>query len=620
MSEREKRSAARTALALTICLILTFVILTANGRGRLASSTAFAQASPTPSGFFIEWVNPDTDTSTEVSAQAKTGRADSSNYHLVAWINRLPENVYVEFCAEAGGATADCNPTSERITPESTGATQVSDDTFEHFWTNLPAEGAYALTARFFSGGTLLDTDTVAITINNVVESPAPPNSVSEGVEIVDPANGDPLGFYRAPGEDVFTGVMQVAASEGATVVEAKYTISAPGTEPNWKSCGFETKGDAEEDGLRCELDEGDTPEGVNGVAAVAYDDPSESTADQPSQVQGQFREGADAHRSDGYVPTPDEVILEFLNEDGSPAGDAVTVTPGDCSPVLRATVLDQEDNAVAGVNVDLHAQGPDDDIRFVDEDPAMAPNQGSHTTSDPASNCEGSNSGTQGEHDAPAGDDTKHVESTDNTNDAGQFSVRLFHASSGDIPGETQISAWADLDGNDVFCSQEPSDIAAIGWGQGATATGVGSETDACTLPGSSPTPTATSSPTSSPSPSPTEGSPTASPTSSPTPARERVATTLSIRYRKGNFSGTAESRQGRCRKGRVVTVREQRRGPDRRVGTDRTNRRGSWKVRARRARGRHYAVVAVKRYRQSDGTMVICRKDKSPTIRARG
>ena len=607
MIKSEGRVLARTALVFTVFMSLLYLVLSGNAGG---FGTAGAQVSPT-SGYSIQWVNPDTDSNSEVSAQNKQGVNNSNSYHLVAWVNRLPADAFVEFCVD------DCNPSSERITPENAGADFVSPDTFEHFWSTLPAEGAYTLRARLFSGGTLLAEDTVSVTVNNAVESPAPPNSVSEGVEITDPANGEELGFYRPPDTTLYTAVLDVAASAGTTVIEAKYTISAPGTEPIWKRCGIEGTDDAQGDGLRCELEEGASAEDVTAVAAVAYDDPTAGEA--PDDLQAQFREGGDGHRIDGYTQVPEALALDFVAADGAAQGDAASTNPATCSPLLRATVIDQNGESVPQVNVDFHARGPDDDIRFVQvADNAMkAPDLGGHTATDPASNCTGGNTGTQGEHDSPADDDTKHVESMNNTNDAGQFTVQLYHANSGEVPGTTQINAWADLDGNDQFCSREPSDNAAIGWGQGATASGVPSETSSCILPGATPTstPSATPSASSTGSATPT----TTTTTTTPSPTRKRIASTATIKFRNGTFKGIVRSSNKKCRTGRLVKVKKQRRGRDATVGRDRTNRSGAWSERERRARGRYYAVAAKKRFTQRNGTIVICRSDKSPTIRVR-
>lgn len=131
------------------------------------------------------------------------------------------------------------------------------------------------------------------------------------------------------------------------------------------------------------------------------------------------------------------------------------------------------------------------------------------------------------------------------------------------------------------------------------------------------SPTPTGspTGSPTASPSPSPT-----ASPTPSPVPT-VRVASTITIRHsnRPHRFKGRVRSERRRCRSGRRVVVKKVRRGPDRTVARDTTNRRGKWaKAHRKGRRGRYYAIARRKTF-STPNANVVCRRARSRTIRAR-
>jgi hypothetical protein len=65
-------------------------------------------------------------------------------------------------------------------------------------------------------------------------------------------------------------------------------------------------------------------------------------------------------------------------------------------------------------------------------------------------------------------------------------------------------------------------------------------------------------------------------------------------------------------------VSVRKKKRGRDPVVGSDVTDNRGRYKIRYRK-KGTYYGVVAQKSFIASDGDSIICRRDKSPTVRIR-
>jgi hypothetical protein len=105
----------------------------------------------------------------------------------------------------------------------------------------------------------------------------------------------------------------------------------------------------------------------------------------------------------------------------------------------------------------------------------------------------------------------------------------------------------------------------------------------------------------------------------SAPPGKKERIPTTLTIRYdrNRNRFKGAALSVRKACRRDRLVRVRRHRRGPNPVVGTEITNRKGKWSLRRRPRRGRFYALTPRKLFTYPDGTTVICQTDRAPTIR---
>ncbi|MGH2788054.1 MAG: hypothetical protein ACRDJV_09105 [Actinomycetota bacterium] len=93
------------------------------------------------------------------------------------------------------------------------------------------------------------------------------------------------------------------------------------------------------------------------------------------------------------------------------------------------------------------------------------------------------------------------------------------------------------------------------------------------------------------------------------------KVASKVNI---KGRFKGKVRSAVKKCRTGRKVVVKKIRRGPDRVKAKDRTNKRGLYKARNRKAKGRFYAVAKRKKF-TSGGSTIICKKAKSRKLRRR-
>ncbi|MDQ3877604.1 MAG: hypothetical protein M3290_04545 [Actinomycetota bacterium] len=94
-------------------------------------------------------------------------------------------------------------------------------------------------------------------------------------------------------------------------------------------------------------------------------------------------------------------------------------------------------------------------------------------------------------------------------------------------------------------------------------------------------------------------------------------MITDLTINYSRGRFHGRARAGTGQCRRGRTVTIKRQRRGPDQTLGTKITRgRRGKYELSFPNAHGRFYATVAKKTYFDAQGNEYDCTADRSPTI----
>lgn len=118
-------------------------------------------------------------------------------------------------------------------------------------------------------------------------------------------------------------------------------------------------------------------------------------------------------------------------------------------------------------------------------------------------------------------------------------------------------------------------------------------------------------------PEPEPSESG-TASPTGSPTGGPggpEKHDSTITIRYGNDKFSGAVKS-ANKCKPKREVVVRKVRKGRDRIVGRDTTNKKGKWSDEVADAKGRYYAKVAKRVFTQGS-TRVECGGAKSKKIR---
>ncbi|MGH2805982.1 MAG: calcium-binding protein, partial [Actinomycetota bacterium] len=288
------------------------------------------------------------------------------------------------------------------------------------------------------------------------------------------------------------------------------------GSDPSWKQCALARiaqSGSGPGQGrIRCVLanvDQGG--QSVTAIAAVANESPA-GPSFTPARFDPNLNQSGDAIRVLPYEQ--DAVSMEIDNVSVREDSDPETGFRDSCSEGQTATILDQNGNAIAGMSIDIHAVGPSDQLKFQgggllaaqsppSSDP-LPPDNG-HGEPEPNYVCEEDPSvggrsgqtfaGAQGEHNRPGAPDLKHGESS--TGNFGTFGIGM-HS---DRAGETFITFWADEDDDDLFCSQEPSIAATIGWDQPAPTAGAETpvKTD-CPIP-DPPLPG-----TESPSPEPTD------------------------------------------------------------------------------------------------------------------
>ena len=414
----------------------------------VAASLAGAPVSRAQSGT-IAFLNPSGYTSaTDRTLSAKQDADDT--YHLVAWVNNLPPSPLVEFQMRALPAGNEMTFTGTRV-----GNTFEADLDLAGL-----SDGAYSLSAVLYSNLQQVDDDQVTVTVNN---SDIPPPAAANTVEILSPSNGEGAGFFtpegKAPGFLVST-----IASEGTERIRVLYSMSDPGSAPEWKQCGFAAPDSNLVAQIRCAVATGDAPGQVTAIAAVANKTP---TGTPPAAAD----DSGDAHSIIPYLQQATTVDVD---------PSSATQDVGVCRKYTM-TVGDQQNSPIAGMNVDVHATGPGDQVQFAtidptpvttETDPFQAPDRGASShrhSSENALRCSNDgNLGQQGETNVPGGDDIKHVESTTPAESIGgtdEFGRWTFAVHSR-VAGATQIVAWADTNGDDIPGATEASGGGQLGWG----------------------------------------------------------------------------------------------------------------------------------------------------------
>ncbi|MFN2594200.1 MAG: hypothetical protein ABR579_04850 [Actinomycetota bacterium] len=296
---------------------------------------------------------------------------------------------------------------------------------------------------------------------------------------------------------------VQYTGSPSSSYIRTFYTTSAPGTEPNWKECATESVGsNGADNGIRCTLASADDQAAVTALASVINDSPND--------YDDRFNQSGDAVAVSPYVQQPTALTID-------PAGASQRVGLSNseiffCSTASLVTLTDQLGRQIPGANIDVHATGPSDTLKFDTFSTVLsknkAPDRGDHAEQT-AYDCTGQNTttgappgdanpDTEGVHRRFGAPDRKHIESLGGgTSDAGTFSFR-FHA---DDVGQTDFTAWVDeqddgcLTNDDLFLPGELYAVGAVGWGQDPITPVVQPYESAipCSPDGGTPTPTDT-------------------------------------------------------------------------------------------------------------------------------
>ena len=506
------RQQRRRALSALITIAFSLVIL-------VAPLVAMAVAQNQPS---IKIWNPSdyNETENESPMIVSDRRADAdeeddlkeATYRLMATSQNTPNPALVEFELVIS--------TVSTITIGT--ATQAGPDAWELHWDIPPTvvDGPYTLRAILYAGSGITATEVDRDEAPVVIRTGHPAaDAAAETLDINYPLNGSEAGFYTNPENGVTSTRVEVEFSSGTTYIELFYTTSDPGDEPEWKSCFFEDvaftgEAPAQKFPMRCTLEPQDQGGlSVTGLAAVPNNSPSDPAFS--AEYDPNLDQAGDAVRVFPYKQDATSVTVDDpeLRHEG---------TGTSCTAPIFVTIRDQNGELISGINMDVHARGPSDQLNFrVPGTPLFqrppsavkAPDK-AHSGLESAYAC-GSptqNFATirQGDHNVPGGPDVKHIESSTseqrgeraNTNQ-GRFGISL---NSPDANGGSQITFWADEDGDDQFCDDEPFAVASVGFNVPAPpATGETPVLSECPIP-APPPPGGTESPT-DPDPTNTNG-----------------------------------------------------------------------------------------------------------------
>lgn len=456
--ERRRAIAALVTIALAAAVLVVPLV-----------ALAIAQASPK-----IAFLNPSdysggASEAPLVVSDRTTGsdEEDSENettYRLSAYTDNQSEDAVVEFEIDFFDDLG--NLLSDNLGP----ATRVAPDAFEHhFNSSAYPDGSYTIRAVLYSGSGVTATEVARAEQDVIINN----TNTSAAADIVYPANGAQTGFYVNPKNGSTNTLMTIEYSAGTGNVRIYYTTSEPGTPPEWKSCASTNfvGGDTQtasggQTRMRCVLESIDQGgASVTGLGVVANNS-------QRRSYNQNLNQAGDAIR-----------VLPYKQDAVSVSVDAPTVRAdgefGDeeiCSPTQVVTVLDQLENVIGGISVDVHAQGPSDQLKFNSGGFFGGPDYSNDAPDDAHSgeengyDCgeffpENGFPGRQGDHNVPLGPDIKHVEGS--TANFGDWGWNLYSP----VSGTTQVTAWVDEDDDDLYCDDEPSVFASVGWNEPAPA-----------------------------------------------------------------------------------------------------------------------------------------------------
>lgn len=393
-----------------------------------------------------------------------------TTYRLMATSQNTPDPALVEFELVQG--------TTLNITIGQ--AVQVGADAWEFDW-DIPStltDGQYTIRAILYQGSGVTAAEVARDERPVLIRTGVPRSETrAPAADITFPANGAQVGFYTHPISGSTNTVFRAEFSEGTTYIEAFYTVSDPGDEPVWKSCAgpslvgatdFAPPGSIE---FRCVLESQDQGGlSVTGLGVVSNETPNEFG----ENYDPNFNTAGDSIRILPYEQDATSITLDeaTVRTDGNIAST--------CSPNIFVTVFDQAGIPIANANIDVHARGPSDQLKFrvpgtplftSAPSPVKVPDQGHSGTElgwacgDPSGDRQLRTTTRQGDHNLAGAPDVKHIESSSNTTNAGRFGIGM----RSDTNGTTQLTFWVDEDEDDQFCASEPSVAASIGWNQPA-------------------------------------------------------------------------------------------------------------------------------------------------------
>jgi Ca2+-binding RTX toxin-like protein len=473
---------------------LVLVTLTLNGSPLGASAGPLqASGSPSPSGGgggtapAIQILNPNPGYDPELGNPPRMGadppkisdRFDGvdSAYHLVALAANAPVDAIVEAAFVVGS--------NNEVTIGQMSKVAGPTGTYELFWDIPDSLGDQSITirVRIFqqtgAGFIELAKDEVVADLEHREADPVDEDAfpADETIEITSPSNAGALGFYKGTG-GIWRAVLEGSASGAVSEMDAFYTVTPAGKEPVFKQCGHETLfdkpqyhfgigGDPSQEEpipfqVPCALETTDLGSAVTAVAMVAEEGDKPDRSDVTLMPENELsQDSADVHTVLPYVQQDAQLTVTVT---GAPSGS----TPPDTRRVASSNssgtclafvvqVVDHLQKPVEGANVDVHIQGPTDAIQFGNEATSggetsgahKIPDKGAHATEN-AKNCDSNaNSGMQGDHNVPGGNDIKHRESSTGSGLTGGGGQALggqwrFHLWSG-VKGFTQITAWVD-------------------------------------------------------------------------------------------------------------------------------------------------------------------------------
>jgi hypothetical protein len=408
----------------------------------------------------------------------------SATYRISAWTTQAPVNGGVEFeLLKSGVSLETMDPTIQ----------DAGLNTYEANWSIPPTlpDGDYTLRATLFENNEAIDTadqDVVIIRAAERVEIGYP----SMGGTGPGPTDGS-FGTYAPLAREVPTegsaarglpvGNIEsnnsgASPGSGTSFVRTFYTVSQPGTSPDWIACGTEGAPglapnfpSAAHNGVRCTLKNPSHQALVTAVAAVA--NTSQSSFD-PN-----FNQVGDARRvREAYAQAP----TGFQLLEGS---TGVTLEDGEdgqwACHSASIHLADQKGWEILGANIDVHASGPNDKLRF--DTGIFAPSgfqvPDRHVGGpEPGYDCFSGNDqvvDNQGEHQILGGPDIKHIESdATGTEDTGDWSFG-FWTPADSVTAErftARFTAWVDefddgcIVNDDLFGQDELSASGIVGFG----------------------------------------------------------------------------------------------------------------------------------------------------------